>query len=173
MPSVIPLITLTVQDPQWMTMHSESYYDQVITKVANAVLERVSQDRESMPFSGQTIEISVLLASNDEVQSLNKKFRGKDKPTNILSFESGLQTNMIPDAPQQLGDMVLAFGIVHQEAQEQGKLFDQHLTHLFIHGLLHLCGYDHETEDEAHNMESLEIEIMDSVFNYPNPYAEN
>lgn len=108
-------------------------------------------------------ELSLVLSDNDEVQLLNKHYRGKDKPTNVLSFPQDDENF------QHLGDVILALETVKQEAQDQDKSFDDHLTHLTIHGLLHLLGYDHETDDEAEEMEALEIEILRDL-GVKNPY---
>ena len=104
--------------------------------------------------------VSVVLASNDFVQNLNKQYRGKDKPTNVLSFE-----NEWPLA----GDIVVAYGVTRDEAKAQGKTFSAHLAHLLTHGTLHLQGYDHLTDKQAEKMENLEIKLMHKL-GYKNPY---
>jgi probable rRNA maturation factor len=105
-------------------------------------------------------EVSVVLADDDFVQNLNREYRGQDKPTNVLSF---------PQDPPMLGDIVLAYETVAREAAEQDKSFDQHLTHLLVHGLLHLLGFDHEVDDEAEEMEALEVQILKDM-GIKNPY---
>lgn len=120
-------------------------------------------------FSGHTDSTAcIALSDDDNVQSLNATYRGKNKPTNVLSFPagSGPRDGIIP-----LGDVVLAVETIVREAQDQGVKPLQHLQHLVVHGLLHLLGYDHETEDEAAEMEALEIEILTSL-GIPNPYTE-
>ena len=104
--------------------------------------------------------VSVVLADNDFVHNLNKQYRGKDKPTNVLSFE-----NALPLA----GDIVVAYGVTRDEAKAQGKSFAAHLAHLLTHGALHLQGYDHLTEKEAQKMENLETKLMQKL-GYNNPY---
>lgn len=104
--------------------------------------------------------VSVVLANNDFVHKLNKQYRGKDKPTNVLSFE-----NDLPLA----GDIVVAYGVTHDEAKAQEKSFSAHLAHLLIHGTLHLQGYDHLTEKQAQKMEKLEIKLMQKL-GYKDPY---
>jgi probable rRNA maturation factor len=110
----------------------------------------------------------VALSTDDNVRSLNATYRGLDKPTNVLSFPagSGPRDGIIP-----LGDIVLAVETLEREAAEQGLAPAQHLQHLVVHGLLHLLGYDHETDEEAAQMEAVEIEVLSSL-GIPNPYTE-
>ncbi len=100
-------------------------------------------------------EISFLLTDNKTIQKLNKQYRKKDKPTNVLSFETG--------DSKILGDIILAFETIEKEAKEQGKVFENHLTHLIIHGILHLIGYDHIKDSEAEIMEEKEKEILKAI----------
>jgi probable rRNA maturation factor len=97
-------------------------------------------------------EISVLLTDNAAIRTLNRTWRGKDKPTNVLSFPQ-------PSGPL-LGDIVLAAETVQDEADLAGKPVEAHIAHLMVHGLLHLLGYDHETEVEAEEMEQLEAAAL-------------
>lgn len=113
-------------------------------------------------------EVVVRLVDEPESQQLNREYRGKDSPTNILSFTfevpDGLELNL-------LGDLVICAPLVKKEAIEQQKLLEHHWAHLVIHGVLHLRGYDHIDDDEAEEMESKEIEILQQL-NIPNPYQE-
>ena len=108
-------------------------------------------------------ELSLVLADDAFVQGLNKAWRGQDKPTNVLSFPS--------DAPTLLGDIVVAYETSAREAAEEGKSLAGHLSHLVVHGFLHLVGFDHENEDEADAMERLEAEILSSL-GIASPYAD-
>lgn len=108
--------------------------------------------------------ITVLLTDDATIRELNGRFRGKDAPTNVLSFPAF-------DNPEGfLGDIALAFGICEREAAEQGKHLAHHLQHLVAHGALHLVGYDHQSEADAQAMEALEREIL-SGLGVPDPYA--
>lgn len=108
------------------------------------------------------VEVSVRLASDEEVHTLNRQYRGKDKPTNVLSFPM-VQPDLIATVTQNsddgevlLGDIVLAHGVCAAEAAERGISVDHHATHLMVHGTLHLLGYDHLTDDEGDAMEEIE-----------------
>ena len=112
------------------------------------------------------IEISVLLANDKTIQNLNGNYRGKDKPTNVLSFPQeelvagkyrGIAKNI------SLGDIIFALETIQKEATEQNKTFHGHLVHLAVHGTLHLIGYDHQKKAEAEIMEALEIGILDKL----------
>lgn len=107
-------------------------------------------------------EISLVFADDAFIQDLNKRYRNMDKPTNVLSFPQ--------DDGINLGDVILAFETIKKEAAEQDKTPQDHLTHLIVHGTLHLLGLDHENDDEAHQMESLEITVLEAL-GVKNPYA--
>lgn len=115
-------------------------------------------------------EACIALSSDAEVQALNSTYRGKDKPTNVLSFPAARHLFSSQDASRQLGDIVLAAGTVAREAAELRISPHHHLQHLVVHGLLHLLGYDHEQDAAAEEMEGLETEILASI-GVPDPYA--
>ena len=124
----------------------------------------VSQTLQSSKLPPETW-VSVLLSSDNYIQNLNKIYRGKDKPTNVLSFP------MDDDADNCLGDIVLAFETIDREAKEANVLFEAHVAHMMVHGVLHLLGFDHETDKEAEEMETLECRIMNQL-GYDAPYPE-
>lgn len=101
--------------------------------------------------------VIILLTDDGTVQDLNARFRGKDRPTNVLSFPAA---DMPGAGPQPLGDIVLAYGVCAAEAADQGKALSSHLTHLVVHGVLHLLGRDHEAESDAEAMEAEERAIL-------------
>ena len=110
-------------------------------------------------------EVSVVLADDSFVHRLNLEYRNMDKSTNVLSFPMPFVD--VPMRP--MGDIVLSLDTIEKEAFEQGKTFEAHLAHLLIHGALHLSGYDHISDDEAKQMEALEMEKMQQL-GYDNPY---
>jgi probable rRNA maturation factor len=120
---------------------------------AQAALERPAQ-------------ITLRLVDAAEGRRLNREFRGKDYPTNVLTFGYG----EVADGGALAGDIVLCAPVVAAEARAQGKLLEAHCAHLVVHGLLHLQGYDHEREDQAAVMEARETEIL-AELGYPDPYA--
>jgi probable rRNA maturation factor len=117
-------------------------------------------------------EVAVVLSSDIDVRSLNAQFRGKDAPTNVLSFpsEDAGDFEAVTGETMPLGDIIVAYETVMREARDDGKLPLNHLSHLTVHGLLHLAGFDHETDAEAEHMEALEREIL-ATLNVPDPYS--
>ena len=123
--------------------------------------------------AGQDCEIGIACVGNDESHKLNLEYRGKDKPTNVLSFPGDVPEEVLAmlDA-LPLGDLVICIPVVLQEAVEQQKTPMEHFTHMLVHGALHLMGYDHETSDaDAEEMEALEIQIL-AKLGFENPYQE-
>lgn len=118
-------------------------------------------------------EIGIACVDNAESHQLNLEYRGKDKPTNVLSFPSDLPDEMAAILDSfPIGDLVICIPVVLQEAIDQQKTPIEHFTHMLVHGTLHLMGYDHETsEQDAEEMEALEIEILKKL-GFDNPYQE-
>ncbi|ENU21204.1 YbeY/UPF0054 family metalloprotein [Acinetobacter bohemicus ANC 3994] len=118
-------------------------------------------------------EIGIACVDNAESHQLNLEYRGKDKPTNVLSFPSDLPDEMAAILDSfPIGDLVICIPVVLQEAIDQQKTPIEHFTHMLVHGTLHLMGYDHETsEQDAEEMEALEIEILKKL-GFDNPYTE-
>lgn len=137
--------------------------EEIVLRIAQAVFEHDG--------ASSAAELSVLLANDTFVQSLNRKFRGKDKPTNVLSFPNApTPAGALYEEPSSLGDIALAFETVKAEAQTQGKSFDDHLAHLVVHGVLHLLGYDHIDDKDAEKMEKRERELLER-FDIADPYS--
>lgn len=117
-----------------------------------------------------TAEVSVRIVDVSEIHALNREYRGKDKPTNVLSFPAGEVEGLPADVPRLLGDIVICAEVVRGEAAEQGKATANHWAHMLVHGTLHLLGFDHETDSDAAEMEALETRIL-SAHGIPDPYG--
>ena len=155
-------------DEEW---DSSSPWEPLVRKAAEAAIAESAFPQLAEAL--RTVELSVRLASDEEVRGLNAHWRGKDKPTNVLSFpmaEAYELEQSDEDGPAiMLGDIVLAHGVVEREAAEKGVSLNQHATHLVVHGTLHLLGYDHEAEADAAEMESREVRAL-ARLGIANPY---
>ncbi|MBY0511761.1 MAG: rRNA maturation RNase YbeY [Rhodospirillaceae bacterium] len=127
---------------------------------AKAVCRRAASAALGKP--GKPVELSILLTSDRASRKLNALYRGKDKPTNVLSFPAG--------DPLMLGDIAVAYGVTAREAKTERKTLTAHLSHLVVHGVLHLLGYDHENEKDAVAMERRERKILADL-GIADPYA--
>jgi probable rRNA maturation factor len=155
-------IALTREDP-WADID----WDDLADRAARAAIERTPHGE--LLTGAVTVELSVRLTSDDEVHTLNRQYRQKDKPTNVLSFPM-IQPDLIETVSQNsddgellLGDIVLAHGVCVAEAAERGIPVEAHATHLLVHGTLHLLGYDHLGDDEAEAMEEIERQALASL----------
>jgi len=147
------LIDIEIEDEAWLVAAPNA--EDLVEDAAAAALTEID-------FGGGAV--TILLTDDDSVRELNARFRGKDYATNVLSFPA-------PQNPEGLlGDIALAYGVCAREAAEQGKPLAHHLQHLVAHGVLHLVGYDHETDAEAEQMEGLERVILAGL-GVPDPYA--
>ncbi|WP_315767733.1 MULTISPECIES: rRNA maturation RNase YbeY [unclassified Bradyrhizobium] len=141
---------------------------------AEAIIQRaIVAAAETVDADVGEAEIAVMLTDDAGIRTLNSNWRGIDKPTNVLSFPALQPTGPRDedDAPRMLGDIAIAYETMRREADEEQKPFDHHLSHLTVHGFLHLIGYDHETDEEAQEMETLEREIL-AQLGIPDPYAD-
>ncbi len=145
----------------------EQDWEALAKRASHAALSLSAQGE--MLTSPATIEISIRLTDDAEVQTLNAQYRQKDKPTNVLSFPM-IQPDLLDtvttnsdDGEVLLGDIVLAHGVCAREAEERGISLADHATHLIVHGTLHLLGYDHLGEDEAEAMEAIETDALASL----------
>lgn len=139
----------------------------VFDEIAKKILSMIEWDRHCT--------ISLVFSTDAYIQELNRNYRHKDKPTNVLSFpgyDDTLLHILPPSEPIPLGDIIFALETIKSESHTQNKSFKNHLTHLFVHGLLHLLGYDHEEDKEATEMEQFEVDVL-SLFSIPNPYEVN
>jgi len=144
------MIEIQVEDPAWAGALPD--VEAVVLRAAAAVLG-------AAPIPDDQPLATVLLEGDEAVQALNARFRDRDAPTNVLSFP----VTTVPGAPDDdpyLGDIILAFGVCSREAADQQKPLAHHLSHLVIHGLLHLQGHDHQADDEAEVMEARERMLL-------------
>ena len=141
-------ITLLVEDPKWRTHRG----------LAARLTSAAEVTRKAARLKGG---FTILLAGDKKLRALNRNFRGKDKPTNVLSF---------PGADRYAGDIALAYGVTKKEAKAAGKTVADHATHLVVHGVLHLAGHDHERPKQARVMEGLEVKILGRL-GISDPYA--
>lgn len=141
-----------------------------VLEAAYAVVDYIEDGKMPAPdmIKDEEWTCGFRLSDDAEVQQLNKQFRGKDKPTNVLSFPADLDFTE-PDEALYVGDIIFAMPTVAREATEQGKTIEDHLKHLTVHGVLHLFGYDHIEDKEANIMENLEIDILNAL-KINNPY---
>lgn len=157
-------------DEEWDSSRS---WDQLVRNAAEAAIAESAFPQ--LATSKRSIEISVRLTGDEAVRALNAEWRGKDKPTNVLSFPMfeavELQNAKVACPELLLGDIILARGVCEAEAAEKGVRFEDHAAHLLVHGTLHLLGYDHHSEDEAADMESREIRALGRL-GIANPYEE-
>ncbi len=146
--------SVLIEDEAWESLGD---VDRLVAKAVQAV------------FIDKPCTVTVLLSNDAEIQDLNRQFRQKDKATNVLSFPASLMP-VPPGEMAHLGDIVLAYETVAREAKAENKTLAHHVTHLIVHGTLHLLGHDHEDEDEAHTMEQRERDILASL-GIADPYA--
>jgi len=153
-------IDLTVEAGDWPAKRS---LRALVRKAVDAALDEIGASLDA------TCEVGVVFTDDAHIQALNAGWRGKDKPTNVLSFPA-FQLSPGDRLPPMLGDIVLATPTVSREAELEGKPLDHHISHLVIHGLLHLLGHDHEDEGEADRMEAMERATLARLA-IPDPYA--
>ncbi len=150
-------------DEEWDSSSGQPLAWEVLVRRAAeaAIAESAFPQLSSSP---RPVELSVRLTGDETVRALNAEWRGKDKPTNVLSFpmlsEDDLKTTKVAGPELLLGDIIVARGVCEREAADKGLSFEQHATHLLVHGTLHLLGYDHHEEDEAADMEAREIRAL-------------
>ena len=146
-------------DEEW---DSRTNWPLLVRKAAEAAVAESAFPQ--LAESGRAVELSVRLTSDEDVRALNAHWRGKDKPTNVLSFPMSEQYELEQadeDGPElMLGDIVLARGVCEREAAEKEIPFERHASHLLVHGTLHLLGYDHGDDRDAADMEGREVRAL-------------
>jgi probable rRNA maturation factor len=161
-------VATQINDERWSSWFNEDEWSKFCHDLAQLVFDVI-------PFLHES-EISLLLTDDKEIQTLNKNYRGFDKPTNVLSFPIqdplALKTVMQQSHPIMLGDIVLSYETVMHEIDRDKKTFLNHVSHLLVHSVLHLLGYDHEEDHDADEMEALEVRILNQL-GIQNPYQLN
>jgi probable rRNA maturation factor len=150
-----PAIDILVESPRWRAVPTAQ---RTIRRAIAAAAKATSRS-----------ELSIVLTDDAEMRTLNRRWRGKNRPTNVLSFPSG-ESNLQRGRPRHLGDIVIAYETAAREAIGESKPFAHHLAHLTVHGFLHLLGYDHDKNDDAEKMERLERTILKRI-GIPDPYV--
>jgi probable rRNA maturation factor len=156
-----PLIDIEIEDDAWLD---------VLPDAQNVVETGVAATLAAVELDGQA-DVVVLLCNDAEMRELNREYRKKDKATNVLSFPAP-KAMRVKGVLEHLGDVALGLETCVREANEQGKTLKNHVMHLSVHGTLHLLGYDHMTDEEAEEMESLERDILEGL-GVPDPYAQD
>ena len=172
-PFVLPISEVLVVADCWQTEpDAEAVIQRAIATAAEIVNAGLGRTGLGDTDFGEA-ELAVMLTDDSGIRTLNLNWRGIDKPTNVLSFPALQPTGAAgpEDAPRMLGDIAIAYQTTRSEADDEQKPFDHHLSHLAVHGFLHLIGYDHENDDDAEAMESLETEIL-AQLGIPDPYAD-
>ena len=134
--------------------------EQLVTSWVEAALRAINRDKSA--------QVSICIASKQEITALNERYRNMNKATNVLSFPYESMPGV--EVPL-LGDVVVCAEVVNEEAQQQNKALPQHWAHMVVHGLLHLLGYDHIDDNDAQIMESVEIQVLSNL-GFSNPYGE-
>lgn len=160
-------VDLTIDDPLWRDAVVQPLA-LLVRKAARGAFRIAAAD--GWHTTASRLNLAVALIDDRAMRRLNYQFRGRAKPTNVLSFAALDRGKPAPGAPFHLGDIALAFGVIAAEAGKQRKSVNDHLCHLVVHGVLHLLGYDHETEADAARMETLERVALAGM-GIADPYA--
>ncbi|WP_428427202.1 rRNA maturation RNase YbeY [Pararhizobium sp.] len=160
-------IQISVEEGPWP---SEADLASLSERVLGASAEFLKRE-ERQPFPKMPPEVSLVFTDDASIREINAEWRSQDKPTNVLSFPAFPVTPGKMPGPM-LGDIILAHETLVREADDLGKPFDEHLTHLLVHGFLHLFGYDHIDESDAERMESLETRILAGL-GLSDPYGDS
>lgn len=169
-------INFLTEMPEWdelLKAHKKLWKNMAVAALKHAPID--------LPSVLPDISINVLLGDDEIIHKLNREYRESDKPTNVLSFpqieewddslEDLAEESEATGEPAELGDIIMAYGVIARESADQGKLIHHHIGHLLVHGVLHLLGYDHLTAEEETAMERLETDIL-AAHHLPDPYQD-
>ena len=166
-------IDLTIKSKKWL---AEKNIEKFVEKTCQELI--LLTDLKKILTKKFELEVSILLVCDSQIKKINQQYRNKNKPTNVLSFPA-LDEDLVRQIGLKavakscdylfLGDIIISFETIKKEAIEQKKNFHQHLTHMILHSILHLIGFDHEEEEMAKTMEGLEIKILKKL-GINNPY---
>jgi probable rRNA maturation factor len=152
-------LDIMIQAGGWSSLDDAEALAQRAAEAAVAVADEADEE----------FEASVMLTDDAHIQELNRTWRGKDKPTNVLSFPAPEPPGQ--EGPRHLGDIALAYETLVRESEDESKELAHHFAHLIVHGILHLLGYDHEVEAEADIMEALEVKAL-ATLGIADPYRD-
>jgi probable rRNA maturation factor len=152
-------LDIMIEAGEWASLKDAEALAQRAAEAAVAVADEADED----------FEVSVMLTDDAHIRELNRTWRDKDKPTNVLSFPAPEQPGQ--DGPRHLGDIALAYETLVRESEDESKELAHHFAHLIVHGVLHLLGYDHEVEEEADIMEALEVKAL-ATLGIADPYRD-
>lgn len=155
-------LALEIEDPRWT---------EALPQIADLLRQAIGLALADLPSGGRPVEVGVRLVDDGAIRGLNRDWRGRDAPTNVLSFPLGDPVPVADaDFPWLLGDIVMSFDTVQAESRRDGKTLAHHVAHLAIHAALHLVGHDHERDAEAERMEATEIALL-ARLGVPDPYG--
>ena len=172
------MMTLSIQLVKASTKW-QAAFPSMKKKIEQAAAAAFLNGKKPAAFDKRAFEITVVLADDKMIKNLNHDFRGKNMPTNVLSFPqfnmAKFRKTILDDFSKKeeipLGDVVLAFETIKRESRLEKKKLESHVLHLVIHGVLHLLGYDHMNDKDAKKMEKMECDILETL-GYPDPYNE-
>jgi probable rRNA maturation factor len=155
-------VDVLIEAQAWRTLpEAEHIVRRAVAFAATSGVEiRRPDARPHLPGKSGRWGLCILLSDDEEIARLNGRWRGQKKPTNVLSFPAPVLLGAAPDKKTPLGDIAIAYETLAREAKENGRAVADHLSHLVVHGFLHLLGYDHHMDDEAERMERLERDIL-------------
>ena len=169
-----PILNLNIDDERWENIVPE--VDVVCKKILTTTVEFLNDNYEYIWDAKLPVSVNLMLSNDDVVQQLNLEFRNKDKPTNVLSFanidDENFEVELQKTEVVELGDIIVALETLQNESGIKNISLVNHFSHLFVHGILHLFGYDHQNDDDADEMENMEILILQKL-GVSNPYAND